>query len=114
MNYTFLHYFFIAFLLTNLIEFFPLVLLIKKPVKEKVFALVLINAITLPIVWIVTQMFYTNYLVVTILLEIFVIIAETGLIKIALNQKLKDSLKAAFIMNFLSASIGSVVLSFML
>ncbi len=109
MDYYFLFCFFVAFLLTNFIEFFPLILLVKKPLKEKAVALVLINAITLPIVWVASRVFYNYYAAATVLLEVFAIAAETGLIKIALKQNLKDSFKAAFAMNFLSATIGSAI-----
>ena len=113
MNYFFIYYFSLAFLLTNLIEFFPLTIIIKKSIKEKLVALVLINAMTLPVLWILTIIFYNQYVVVTILLELLVIIVETGLIKISLNQKLRDSFKAALVMNFLSATIGSAILIFL-
>lgn len=95
-----------AYLLTNLIEFFPFNYFIKEPLKEKIWKLVLINSITLPIVWIVLPFFYSQYLIAFIVAEVLVVIAETFLIKILIGMKIRDSFKIAAVMNILSAVIG--------
>jgi len=98
--------FILAFSLTNLIEFFPFHFLIKKPVKEKILFLVLINFITLPIFWILFPFFFDYYLIAFLVFELVIVIIEAFLIMFLLNQSLKNSFLVSFLMNFFSALIG--------
>jgi len=102
----FLLNFFTAFFLTNFLEFFPFYFLIKKPFKEKIFFLVLINSITLPLLWILLPLFFDYYLIAFIILEFVVFLAEAFLIKFLLKLSLKNSLAVSALMNLLSAAIG--------
>ena len=105
MNYT-LESFIIAFLITNVIEFFPLHFLIKKSTNLKLKALLITNAITLPIVWLVFPLFFDIYIAGFIVIESAVIIAETYLLKILLKENLGRAFIASLAMNALSALIG--------
>lgn len=96
--------FLLAYALTNIIEFIPFYFLIKPPLRKKISALLLINAISLTIVWLVLPFFFAQYLIAFILIEIFVILFETGLIKIFLRQPIQNSFKTALVMNVLSAA----------
>jgi len=98
--------FFLAFFLTNLIEFFPFHFLIKKPVKEKIFFLVLINSITLPLFWFLFPFFFDYYLLAFFVFESSIVVIEAFLIQFLFKQSLKDSFIVSFSMNFLSAGIG--------
>ncbi|MBU0636542.1 hypothetical protein KKE06_05955 [Candidatus Micrarchaeota archaeon] len=96
----------IAFILTNLIEFFPFHFLIQKPLKQKIVALFVINLITLSGLWLVLPFFYQYYLFFWVVLEVLVIIVETFLIKAFLQQPIQIALRTAVLMNVLSAVIG--------
>lgn len=102
--------FFLAFFLTNLIEFFPFYFLIKKPFKEKVFFLVLVNSITLPTLWLLLPFFFDYYLSAFLFFELSIVVIEAFLIMFLLKQNLKNSFIVSFSMNFLSAGIGFLLL----
>jgi len=107
-----MHYFYlflIAFALTNLIEFIPFNFFVKLKIKPKIIALILINSITLPVVWLILPFFATVHLIALPLIECAVVIAETFLIKIMLKQKLSLAFKTAFIMNLLSTIAGLIL-----
>lgn len=105
MNYT-PESFIVAYLLTNAIELLPLHLLIKKPLNLKLRSLIITNSITLPIVWLVLPLFFNNYFFGFFLIEGFVIVAETYLLKILLKENLKNAFIVALTMNVPSAAIG--------
>jgi len=98
--------FFTAFLLTNALEAVPFFLLIKRPFQQKLTILLLINSLTLPLVWIFLPLFYEYYFFAFLAAEALVIAAETALIKFILKQTTKNSFKTAAAMNILSAAIG--------
>ncbi|MFH1663616.1 MAG: hypothetical protein ABH986_02275 [archaeon] len=98
--------FFLAFFLTNLIEFFPFYFLIKKPLKEKVFFLILINSLTLPLLWILLPFFFDYYLIAFFFFEFSIAVIEAFLIRFLLKQSLKNSFIVSFSMNFISAATG--------
>ncbi len=102
--------FFTAFLLTNFLEFFPFYFLIKKPFKEKLFFLILINSITLSLFWILFPFFFDHYLIAFLVFELAVFFAEAFLIRFLLKLSLKNSLAVSALMNFLSAVIGFLFL----
>jgi len=102
--------FLLAYFLTNALEFIPFLLLIKKPLKEKVLKLILINTITLPIVWIIFPVFPADFGTAFIVIETLVILAETFLIMKLLKQQLLHAYKVAAIMNVLSALLGLILL----
>jgi len=98
-----------AYLLTNLLEIVPFSLLIKKPFIQKLLALFLINLITLPLLWITLPFFYQQYLVAFIIAEALVVLGETVLIKLLLDQTTFTSLKIAVIINVISAAVGFIL-----
>ena len=98
-----------AFILTNLIEIIPLYLILWKefPAKELVKTLLAINAITLPLVWLILPFGFEFYIFAFLAVEIAVVAAETALIKFFLEGiDWKMAFTAAFVMNFLSDAIG--------
>lgn len=101
--------FFIAYLLTNIIEFIPFNLLIKKKLSFKLPRLILINSVTLPLLWLFLPFFYQTYFLSLFIGEVLVVLAETILIKFLLKQEWLDAFKVSLLMNFLSASAGLLV-----
>jgi len=101
-------FFLAAYLLTSLLEIVPFSLLIKKPFDQKLLALLLINSITLPLLWIILPFFYQQYIVAFIIAEAFVVLGETVLIKLLLDQTSFTSLKVAVIINVISAAVGFI------
>ena len=97
-----------AYLLTNLLEIVPFSLLIKKPFDQKLLALLLINSITLPLLWITLPFFYQQYIVAFIIAEALVVFGETVLIKLLLDQTTFTSFKVAVIINVISAAVGFI------
>jgi hypothetical protein len=78
--------FFVAFVLTNIIEFIPFYFFIKEKLEKKVFYLFLINSITLPIIWFFLPFFFENYIVVFVLFELLIFFIESILIKFFLKK----------------------------
>lgn len=107
MTYT-IYSFLIAYFLTNLLEFFPLHFMIKKPLRRKLAVLVLLNSITMPFVWLILPFFYSNYLMAFIIAELLVVVAEAAIIRRFLGQLPVTSLKVSALMNLLSAAVGFV------
>jgi hypothetical protein len=101
--------FLIAFLLTNIIEFIPFNFFVRDKLEKKIFYLLLINIITLPIIWFFLPFFFDNYLIFFVLFEIIVFLIESILIKFILKKNFLFALKLSFIMNFLSAIIGFIL-----
>jgi hypothetical protein len=101
--------FFVAFVLTNIIEFIPFNFFVKEKIEKKVFYLLLINSITLPIIWFFLPLFFENYIIFFILFELLIFFIESILIKIFLKKDFLFALKLSFIMNFLSALIGFIL-----
>lgn len=101
--------FFIAYILTNVIEFIPFSFLIKKDLKFKVPRLILINSITLPVFWTAMLFVRENYYLVFFISEILICVAEAILIKRLLKQSWKTSFMTSIIMNFLSAAAGFLI-----
>jgi len=101
-------FFVAAYFFTNLLEIAPFALLIKKPFVHKLLALLLINSITLPLLWLILPFFYQQYFVAFIIAEFLVVLAETVLIKRLLDQTTFASFKAAMIINAFSAAIGFI------
>ncbi|MFH1586951.1 MAG: hypothetical protein ABID38_03790 [Candidatus Diapherotrites archaeon] len=101
-----------AFILTNIIEIIPFYLILRKefPAKELVKTLLAINAITLPLVWLILPFGFEFFLIAFLIVEIAVVVAETTLAKFFLkNISWKMAFTAAFAMNFLSAAIGLLI-----
>jgi hypothetical protein len=105
MNYS-VESFLIAFALTNAIEFFPVYFFVKHSLKQKLKKLVLINSITLPIVWLVFPFFFSNYFLGFFVIEFGVVVAETFLAKKLFSLPLKNAFLLSFLMNFFSAIFG--------
>ena len=101
-------FFLAAYLLTTLLEIVPFSLLIKKAFAQKLLALLLINSITLPLLWLALPFFYQHYFAAFVVAELLVVLAETALIRILLDQTIFTSLKVAVIINVLSAAIGFI------
>ena len=99
-----------AYLLTNFLEIVPFSLLIKKPFTHKLLALLFINSITLPLLWLALPFFYQHYFAAFIVAEFLVVLAETVLIRWFLNQPILASLKVAVIINAFSAAVGFIFL----
>jgi len=95
-----------AYILTNLVELFPVSFLIKKSLRTKLPALLVINALSLPIIWLILPSFFGHYLLAFLVLEMVIIFVETALIHIFLGQTLVHSFKISIIANVLSAGIG--------
>ncbi|MBU0661867.1 hypothetical protein KKH30_03435 [Candidatus Micrarchaeota archaeon] len=104
MNYFI--YFLSAFLLTNALEFMPLHLLVKAELKRKIVLLLIINAITLPVLWALLPLFYSHYLPAFIALEVLVFVAESFLLMKLFRIPPALAVKASFAMNLLSAAAG--------
>ena len=98
-----------AYLLTNLLEIAPFSLLLKKTFKSKISALLLINLITLPLLWLVLPFFYQHYLVAFLIAEALVVVAEAALIRLLLKQTALVSFKCSLLMNVLSAVVGLIL-----
>ncbi|MFH1404052.1 MAG: hypothetical protein ABIH11_07280 [Candidatus Altiarchaeota archaeon] len=95
---SFLH----AFILTNLLESIPYSLIIRRPLGLKLSALVLINTLTLPLLWLILPFFYDNYVIALLMMEAVIVLTEAYLTKILLKQPLKTALKASITSNILS------------
>ncbi len=102
-------FFITAFLVTKLIELVPFALFIKRQFKHKLSVLLLINMLTLPLLWLILPFFYLHYLAAFLVAEALVIVAEAALIKLLLNQTALTSLKTSVLMNVLSAAIGLIL-----
>ncbi len=102
--------FFLAFVFTNFLEFFPLNFLVKKPFWEKLAVLFLINAVTLPILWLVLPFFFSHYLQAFVVAEFLVLVAEVFLVRLLLHQSRNVALKVSVAMNLLSALVGFIFL----
>lgn len=101
--------FVVAYLLTNLIEFFPLNYLVGGPIRWKAVVLVAINSVTVPLVWFVLPFFYQQYFIALFFIEVFVVVLEALLIKQLLKQAVFDSFKISLAMNVPSAIVGAVI-----
>jgi len=101
--------FLLAYALTNLIEFVPFHLMVKKPFKEKAMKLVLINTMTLPLLWFLLPFFFEHYLLAFVIFEALVVVAETALLKVLLRLPFKQAFKVALVMNVLSAGTGFIL-----
>ncbi|MFH1697412.1 MAG: hypothetical protein ABH854_05925 [Candidatus Diapherotrites archaeon] len=104
MNYFF--QFLLAFILTNALEFIPLHFLVNAEPKKKVLLLLLINTITLPMLWALLPLFYSHYLSAFIVLEVLVFVAESFLLMKLFRIPPALAVKASFAMNLLSAAAG--------
>ncbi len=98
--------FLLAFAVTNALEFPFYHYFIRKTLKEKITAVLLINLVTLPLLWIALPLFFENYLAGFMAAEAAVVLAETILIKLALRQTTKNSFKIAGLANLVSAVFG--------
>ncbi|MBN1941528.1 MAG: hypothetical protein JW772_05095 [Candidatus Diapherotrites archaeon] len=96
--------FLIAFGLTNAIEFVPQHFLVKKKIKPKLLALLFINAITLPIVWLVLPFFFFQYFFALIIIEALVILVEGIALRLLLGLTRKNAFQASIAMNLLSTA----------
>ncbi|MBT4192028.1 MAG: hypothetical protein HOE11_01855 [Candidatus Diapherotrites archaeon] len=99
-------YFLLAFALTNLIEFVPFNFFVSGKAKNNLLFILVINSITLPLIWVFLPFFFENYLFFFVLFEIMIFLIETILIKIITTKELLFSAKTALVMNLLSAFIG--------
>ncbi|MFH1390769.1 MAG: hypothetical protein ABIH20_00475 [Candidatus Diapherotrites archaeon] len=103
--------FLLAYVLTNLIEFIPLHLILKKNFNEEIIGLLKINTITLPVVWIVLSFFFNeDFFAAFVIVELLVVLTETIFIKRIFRKQFKESLLIASAMNILSAAIGFFLL----
>ncbi len=101
-----------AFILTNIVEFVIFFIILRKefPSKELVKTLLAINAITLPLVWLILPFGFEFFLIAYLIVEIAVVAAETALVKFFLKGiDWKTAFIAAFAMNFVSAAIGLLI-----
>jgi len=108
MTLTFLQ----AFILTNIIEFIVFFIILRKelPAKELAKTLLAINAITLPLVWLILPFGFEFFLITYLVFEIAVIVVETALIRFFLKDiDWKLAFITAFVMNFITAALGLVI-----
>ena len=104
MNY--LVQWFLAFSLTNIIEFIPFYFFLRGDQKERILVLLKVNLVTHPLLWLVLPLFFDYYLIALLLLEILIIISETLLLKSFLKIGFTESAKISVVMNMLSAVLG--------
>ncbi|MFH1545141.1 MAG: hypothetical protein ABIE23_03590 [archaeon] len=105
MTYAFIQ----ALILTCLIETIILVSFFFKetPVQKLFFASILINSITLPIVWLVLPLGFNQFFQSFLLTEAFVFLAESLMLRIILREiQTKRIITVAFAMNLPTAIIG--------
>ena len=100
--------FLFAFVLTILLEFFPFMFFLRGCFKTRFLYLVLINAVTLPLLWVFMPFFYRFYPVSLLFGEILVVVAEAVLIVFLLEKNWGKAFKASILMNALSALVGFV------
>lgn len=105
MTYSFIQ----ALILTYLIETIILVSLFfrETSIQKLFFASLLINSITLPIVWLALPLGFNHFFQSFLLAEAIVFLAESLMLKLILREiKTKRILTAAFAMNLPTAIIA--------
>jgi len=81
----------------------------KKFSKNLLFKLILINSITLFIIWFLFPLLNLDYSIQISLSELFVFLVESLLFIFLINLKLKDAIKISFIANLISFLIGFIL-----
>ncbi len=98
-----------AFLWTVLVEFLVFYPFARNLRVSKAFAAVLlVNSLSLPIVWFVIPLIVNSYLTYAILAEPFAVLSEAALLRILLRFSYKRATAASLTMNMASFLVGLI------
>ena len=106
VSYHYLLSFFKAFLLTVLIEFLVLYLFARKKASKAFAAVLLVNCLSLPVVWFVIPLIANSYLTYVFLAELFAVLSEAALLRILLQFSYKRAMAVSMTMNIASFLAG--------